>query len=107
VSAANVSTGNPPLIDERRMIDGIWHGWAGKGWIAETYSDNVFWPVGDKSILEIMDGQRRMIWMLVQESGGTVYLTPETKQNWPGDERATVEQIEQPASGVTILRARP
>ena len=34
-----------PLLDERRIINGVWHAWCGNGWIAETYSNNVTWPV--------------------------------------------------------------
>jgi len=41
----SVNTGPAPLIDERRLIDNIWHCWCGQGWIAETYSNNVVWPV--------------------------------------------------------------
>jgi hypothetical protein len=32
-----------PLLDERRMIDGVWHAWCGEGWIAEVYAANVVW----------------------------------------------------------------
>ena len=32
------NTGPQPLLDERREIDGVWHVWCGRGWIAEVYS---------------------------------------------------------------------
>ena len=39
------STGPKPLLDERRLIDGVWHVWCGKGWIAECYTENVVWRI--------------------------------------------------------------
>ena len=37
------TTGPQPLLDERRLIDGVWHVWCGEGWIAERYTENVVW----------------------------------------------------------------
>lgn len=39
----------PPLLNDRRMIDGAWHTWCGGGWIAERYSPYVRWPVQDQN----------------------------------------------------------
>ena len=44
-SIETVEVSLPPLLGEQRLIDGFWHSWAGAGWIANCYSENIFWPV--------------------------------------------------------------
>lgn len=41
----DVRTGPTPLLDERRLIDGVYHAWCGVGWVAECYAQYVSFPI--------------------------------------------------------------
>ena len=51
------------------------------------------------------DALRRTIWMLLTEAGGGwIAISRKTKENYPGDDRAVIEQTAVVETGATLMR---
>ena len=80
-----------PRIEQIRTR--LWHGWT---------RDELLLLMEDER--ERLRAAQRTLWMIIASNDGYV-LEKEDRENYPGDDRARIEAVDDPVSGDVIFRA--